>query len=168
MRKNTSLFLHDLAPFLLENEGHSPKIGSTQAPLLLYADDAVLVSHTKLSLKHLMYKCLEFLANNNLQLNYYKSKIMVFTKPWKLHKWIFKGRKIEQVKHLRYLGIMFHFKYSWVLHRKAALQQTKGTIQSVHRMGSFPRANSIYVHVENPGSTNLCAMRGPLFRDEPK
>ena len=124
-----NLFLNDLAPELSTVDGHFPTLGDCKIPVLLYADDAVLISRSRLGLKRLMNKCLDYLSTNKLQLNYQKSKILVFSKSRKIYKWTFKRHPIEQVRTFKYLGLLFSADSSWAGHRYMA--QTTAKISSM-------------------------------------
>lgn len=65
---------------LLSRRGHSPKLGSHFVSLLLYANDAVILSRTCIGMKHLLRKFIEYLEKNYLQLKYSKYLILVFGK----------------------------------------------------------------------------------------
>lgn len=41
-----TLFLNDLVPFLFKVDSHCLKLGSMHIPVLLYADDALLIFHS--------------------------------------------------------------------------------------------------------------------------
>ena len=128
-----NLFLNDMAPFLAEIDAHSPKIGSLQVPLLLYADDAVLISRTRVGLKRLLTRCLEYLNQNKLLLNCEKSKILVFSKSWRPLKWVINGNTIEQVKHFKYLGINFQYNLFWTQHRNSVTNLATSSTLAVSR-----------------------------------
>ena len=96
-----NLFLNDLAPTLSETAGHSPRLGTTKVPLLFYADDVVLLSRTRVGLKRLLKCFAEFCTFNSLELNYEKSKILVFSRPWKSYLWKINDNQLEQVKTLQ-------------------------------------------------------------------
>ena len=128
-----NLFINDLAPLLANLDSHCPKIGSLPVPILLYADDMVLISRTKIGLKRLIQGCISYLHTTQLQLNFDKSKIIVFGKSWRPCSWQFGGRAIQQVKSFKYLGILFHYKHQWSTHRIAALRTAKITTQAIIR-----------------------------------
>lgn len=145
-----NLFLNDLAPFSASVEGHSPKLGSHRIQLPLYANDAVLILRSRIGLQRLMDRCIDYLTINKLQLNYGKSKIMVFTKTWKLLTWKFRNHEIEQVKSFKYLGIHFYYNLFWTYHRNMTLASAKTTSYTIIRFfyrkgGSFvPLALKVY------------------------
>lgn len=82
----------------MEVDSHCPKLYSNQVPLLLYADDATLISQTRIGSICLLIGTVEYLDIKKLQINYSKSKIPVFANKWKAYKWKIKGNVIDQVK----------------------------------------------------------------------
>ena len=128
-----NLYINDLTPFLAKVDSHCPKIGSLPVPILLYADDMVLIPRTKIGLKRLIQGCISFLHTNQLQLNFAKSKIIVFGKSWRPCSWQFGRSAIQQVKSFKYLGILFHYKHQWSMHRIAAIRTAKITTQAIIR-----------------------------------
>ena len=66
-----------------------------------------------------------------MQLNYNKSKILVFSKSWNQFQWNLNGHKIEQVKGYKYLGVLFHYKDSWSPHRKMVINVARFTGQAI-------------------------------------
>lgn len=120
-----NLFLNDLASSLEEVDGHGPKLGTSHVPLLLYVDDAALISRTRIGLKHLLNRAAEYFESNKLLINYAKSKIMVFTNRWRAYKWSCNGNSLEQVKHFKYLGVNFHYRLTWTSHWKAILNDSE-------------------------------------------
>ena len=128
-----NLFLNDLAPSLHAIDGHCPKLGSLHIPLLLYADDAVVMSCSRVGLKRLLNQCLVYCESNRLTLNYGKSKVLVFAKSWKPFSWNIQGNIIEQVRHFKYLGVHFHYNASWTVHRKYITNTARNSAQAIAR-----------------------------------
>ena len=97
--------MNDLAPYLANVDGYPPKLGVYSVLLLLYVDDAVIISRTHPSLKCLIDRCVEYLDKKKMQLNYNKSKIVVFVKSWNQLQWKLSRNSIKQVKQFKYLGL---------------------------------------------------------------
>nr|XP_016853653.1 PREDICTED: uncharacterized protein LOC107983669 [Anolis carolinensis] len=87
---------------------HPPKLAGRHISILLYADDAALISRTPIGLKRALKSLAQYCREDQLQLNYHKTKIMVFAKRPKLHHWNIDDKKIEQVPCFKYLGVVFH------------------------------------------------------------
>ena len=76
--------------------------------LLLFADDAVLMSETREGLKMSLIQLEEYCLKWNLYVNVEKTKIMIFRKGGvlnKLDKWFYAGNEIEIVNSFNYLGV---------------------------------------------------------------
>ena len=72
----------------------------------LYADDLVLISHSREGLQNCLNKVHEFSAGKNLTISIKKSKCMIFNQTGRLEKRIFtvNGRPLETVDSFCYLG----------------------------------------------------------------
>ncbi|MCO5592395.1 hypothetical protein L7F22_046398 [Adiantum nelumboides] len=90
--------------------------GSTLArvmiPLLLYADDVVLISHSPEGLQRQLDALQRFCADRDLTLNLGKTKVMMFntTHAWVTraeHQFTFRGEMVEQVRSYVYIGVTF-------------------------------------------------------------
>ena len=128
-----NLFMNDLAPCLCPKAGHSPKLGISHVPILLYADDAVILSHSQIGLKRLLIQFLDFCEANRLVLNFEKSKIMAFGNVWNPLNWNIRGNVIKQVKTFKYLGIFFHHNANWATHRKYVISSAKTSSLAITR-----------------------------------
>ena len=128
-----NLFLNDLSPHLADIDSHCPKLNNTPVYLLLYADDMVLISRTKIGLRRLVLATIEYLESNLLQLNYDKSKILVFEKRWTPRFWSFNGKPIQQVKFFNYLGLTFSYRLTWIQQRSKVIKSAKLLANSILR-----------------------------------
>ena len=120
-----NLSLNDLLGWCLGTDFHPPRLAEIKCPLLLYADDTVLLSLSKISLKRPIHICMSYCKNNQLVTNFGKTKIMVFAQSVTIRKWTINGTCIEQVKWLKYLGIIFHHKLSWAAHKQSIIQSAE-------------------------------------------
>jgi hypothetical protein len=85
-------------------------------PLLLYADDLVLISTTQSGLQRLMDRLARFCEDRRLTVNIEKTKTLVFGARTSLKTPItLKGMPIEQVESFKYLGLVFHQNCSFKL-----------------------------------------------------
>lgn len=81
-----------------------------QLYLLLFADDAVLVSETPDGLQRSLDNLHEYCTRWNLNVNIQKTKIVVFRKGGglgQIYHWQYAGQEIEIVNSFNYLGILF-------------------------------------------------------------
>ena len=76
---------------------------------LLYADDLLLVSESSGSLQNCLNKVYDYCSNWGLDINYKKTKVMIFGKGSRLvtHKFFINNVEIECVRQYKYLGVLF-------------------------------------------------------------
>ena len=116
-----NLFVSDMREPLNESHAyiHAPRIANYRCPLLLYADDAVILSYSRVGLCRALKIFTAYCQSNQLSINHSKSKVVVFSRSRKLFQWKLGGVKIDQVFKFQYLGIVFQYNLSWksqVLH----------------------------------------------------
>ena len=111
-----NLYINDLATKLEGSEFTPPSVGQTKVSILLYADDMVLTSLTRVGLKRLLDKLGLCCKEDGLNINYEKTKVMVFRKRPKKPSWNILGTPIEQCSTNKYLGITFSETLSWKAH----------------------------------------------------
>ena len=85
-----------------------PVLGDTALPLLLYADDLAILSHSQEGLQRLMDALQAFCHTKRLTVNIEKTKAMVFSKKAISLVLTYQGQQIEQVSEFRYLGLDLH------------------------------------------------------------
>lgn len=97
---------HLLAPFLFNisvntliqclhiTDVHAPGLAGKKVPILIYADDAVILSQTKIGLKRTMENVVDI---ELLNINYLKSKIIHFSRYFKKTTWEINGNSIDQI-----------------------------------------------------------------------
>ena len=78
-----NVFLKDLSSHLSSIDSHAPKLSNTKIPLLLYTDEAVLLSLSRIGLNRLLSGFGNYCSENNLIINYSTSKVLVFSKACK-------------------------------------------------------------------------------------
>ncbi|KMQ83443.1 axoneme-associated protein, partial [Lasius niger] len=77
---------------------------------LAYADDIVLLAKEEDKMRAMLARTERYMDNKRLEVNVMKTKIMVFRKGGgrrKRIKWIWKGKKIEEDKEIKYLEYVF-------------------------------------------------------------
>jgi hypothetical protein len=104
------LFLDGLEGQLKEVPGaDAPSLAGLVVPLLLYADDLVLISTSQSGLQRLIDRLERFCEDRGLTVNIEKTKTLVFGARKCLKVPItFKGNPVEQVESFKYLGLVFH------------------------------------------------------------
>lgn len=71
-----NICLDDLETTLLQVDDHWPSLTRSKICALLYANDEVLLSWIRLGLKHLLEPLVKYCQDNQLQINYAKTKIL--------------------------------------------------------------------------------------------
>ncbi|XP_053106278.1 uncharacterized protein LOC128325000 [Hemicordylus capensis] len=128
-----NLFINDLVQCLGSVDSHAPKLADIRVPVLLYADYVVILSQTRLGLLRLLGAFAHYCNDNNLSINYEKSKVLVFTKARKLYKWIVNKENIEQVYKFKYLGIHFQYNLNWKSQRLYSISIAHKTLNALLR-----------------------------------
>ena len=105
-----SLFVNDIELSLQYNINAGLSLEELCIYLLLFADDAELMSETREGLQMSLIQLEEYCLKWNLYVNVEKTKIMIFRKGGvlnKLDKWFYAGNDIEIVNSFNYLGVVF-------------------------------------------------------------
>ena len=103
-----NVFINDIVKSF--DESCKPiSLGSKPVSCLLYADDLLLISETETGLQNCMDKVFNYCSTWGLDINYQKTKVMVFNRGSKLHtpKLLINGHEIESVNQYKYLGVLF-------------------------------------------------------------
>ena len=95
---------------MLQTSGiDAPELIGELVPLLLYADDLVLMSTSKEGLQRQIDALADFCAGRQLEVNLSKTKVVVFeTRCSDCTPFVFQGRVVDRVEEYRYLGFVFH------------------------------------------------------------
>lgn len=116
-----SIFLNDIEMHLSKNIQDGVTLDHLQLYLLLFADDAVLVSETPDGLQRALDNLHDYCIRWNLNVNTEKTKIVVFRKGGTMGQndhWYYAGREIEVVNSFNYLGVVFSCGGSFMQHAK--------------------------------------------------
>lgn len=104
-----SILIADAEEELKKGRIGGVQIGKERVWSLAYADDLVLLAKNEEGMKEMMKRMERYLKRKKLQLNTEKSKIVEFRKGGGRRKetvWKWEGKKIEEVKEIKYLGYM--------------------------------------------------------------
>ena len=99
-----------------------------------FADDVAIVADHEEGLREMMAELEIYCDKNDLEVNTEKSKIIKFRKEGKREKkqeWFFKGRKLEKVEKIKYLGYIFTSTNSQREHIKSPTNKAKRIIKIV-------------------------------------
>ena len=107
-----NLFINDL-PDIFNRSCTPVTLNDTELSCLLYADDLVLLSESKAGLQNCLTKLDSYTKKWKLNINFKKSKVMVFGTPTqhRLHStsvWSINQNTLENVNEYCYLGITLH------------------------------------------------------------
>jgi len=126
-----SMFIDGLAK-ALKRAGHGIMIAGRRVPLLMYADDVVLMASTQRELMAMNAIATDFARRNRFEYNGKKSGVMIFnTKPDALNraktaKWELFGKKVEVVDSYTYLGtVTTRSGGEWTKHVLGAISRAK-------------------------------------------
>ena len=104
-----SLFINDLEVYLQQNQDAGLSLEQLSIYLLLFADDAVILSDSIQGLQSSLNYLEMYCNKRNLSVNKTKTKIVVFRKVCILDRnecWTYTGVNIEIVNCFNYLGIV--------------------------------------------------------------
>ena len=103
------LYLDDLQGALTDTpDSNCPMLGDYALPLLLYADDLAILSHSEEGLQRLMDALEAFCHTKRLTFNIEKTKAMVTSQKATDLALTYQGLQIEKVQAFRYLGLDLH------------------------------------------------------------
>uniref|UniRef100_A0A670HL80 ribonuclease H n=1 Tax=Podarcis muralis TaxID=64176 RepID=A0A670HL80_PODMU len=128
-----NLYINDMVKYLTSPEFHAPKLAEKPTSVLLYADDAVLLSRTKVGLKRLLREFSAYCRRDQLVVNHQKTKVMVFARRHRHHRWEMDNQPIEQVKIFKYLGVVFQSTGAWEAHHKYAREKASQSAKILSR-----------------------------------
>ena len=102
------IFINDL-PDVFDNDCYGVDVGTYHLNCLLYADYVILLSRSEAGLQRCIAKLEQYCNEWCLEVNFYKSKVLIFIKTGKLYttSFTYKGRKVECVKEYKYFGVTF-------------------------------------------------------------
>lgn len=117
-----ALYINEIIKHLEEVETHSPCLGSREVKCLLYADDLVLLSLSKVGLQRAFDALATFCEVWGLKVNTKKTNILTFSKG-KLRErgWYYKGEKVKEVDKFRYLGVILQRNLNWKSQQEEAI-----------------------------------------------
>lgn len=103
-----NFYINTLVDHLSSTDVHPPRIAGRHVSILLYADDAAILSRTPIGLRRALWKLTTYCEENQLTINYKKTKVMAFARRPKLRTWMINQHRIEQVSYFKYLGVVVH------------------------------------------------------------
>ena len=111
-----NLYLDELVTKLEGENMHAPSIKNTTIPILLYADDLVIIAESEIGLKRALKTLENFCTEKDLKVNTDKTKVMVVTKSGRgkgTNPWYYMNETIEETKEYCYLGLIITNNGKW-------------------------------------------------------
>jgi len=103
------LFVDGLEQHLMDTVGHdAPSLSGVLIPLLLYADDLIIMSMTAAGLQRQLDALQQFCHQRQLSVNLAKTKGVTFGSKAACRAFVFNNNGVERVKSYKYLGFEFH------------------------------------------------------------
>ncbi len=170
-----SMFIDGLAK-ALKAAGHGLMIAGRRVPLLMYADDVVMLVSTQSKLVAMNAIATDFARRNRFEYNNKKSGVMVFnagaaaTIKVKEAKWVLFGKEVKVVDSYTYLGTVTTTREGdWTAHVLSAISRAKRRSNDLMYMcrydrGMRPRTALTLLAV--PGQTHpRIRLRGVVWPD---
>ena len=132
-----AMYLNDIENTLKTNKFEGINMGLTRMLILLYADDAVILSDSRNNLQQGLTILNEYCTKWKITLNTDKTKNVVFRKGGKLSvkdKWYYDGKELEVVKHFIYLGAVFSSGGSFLEKQKTLAGQAQKAVFSLMKL----------------------------------
>jgi len=128
-----SLFLNDMD----EEICGGIRLYELNIPLLMYADDIVLLAESATDLQSMINNLEHYCAKWGLQVNTLKSEVMVFRNGGRLadnEKWFYEGRQLNVVNEYTYLGVVITPKMMFQKHTERKNLAAKNSINSTWKV----------------------------------
>ena len=141
------LYVDGLERHLLDTADiDSPDLLGTMVPLLLYADDLILMSTSKEGLQQQLDALAGFCEQRQLTVNLNKTKIVIFeARQSTCEPFMFQGKAVTREEEYRYLGFVFHATRNMTYGAEFLVSAAK---KAVHAM----RRRCIFLGLSDPAS----------------
>lgn len=131
-----AMYINDLEEHLATRGNTGIDLGHFKLFLLLYADDAIIMSETAVGLQNGLNVLSEYCTRWKLQLNTDKTKIVVFRAGGRLRaneSWKYNEFNLEVVSYFVYLGLAFSYTGSFAKAQQTLAAQARKAIFSLHK-----------------------------------
>ncbi len=92
----------------MDTIGHdAPSLSGVPIPLLLYADDLIILSTTAAGLQRQLDALQQFCRQTQLTVNLAKTKVVTLGSKATCQAFMFNGNEVERVESYKYLGLNF-------------------------------------------------------------
>ena len=131
------LFVDGLEQHFMDTVGHdAPSLSGVLIPLLLYADDLIVMSMTAEGLQRQLDAVQVFCHQRQLSVNLAKTKVVTFGSKAACRPCIFNSNKLDRVGSYKYLGFKFHATKN-LAHRVSQLVSSAKKAMHPPQMRSF-------------------------------
>ncbi|KAJ1149042.1 hypothetical protein NDU88_001862 [Pleurodeles waltl] len=136
-----SLFLDEMVHYFLEKQLDDPVVAGGSVPILLFADNAVLMARTENEAHRLLDCFAKYCKEKSLIIDCSKSIGMTLQpSPSLQRKFVINAVPIDAIKHFDYLGVWFSDNLNWGSHvRKAVIvlkQAAEAILEFKHKAGA--------------------------------
>uniref|UniRef100_A0A670JBD8 ribonuclease H n=1 Tax=Podarcis muralis TaxID=64176 RepID=A0A670JBD8_PODMU len=128
-----NFYINDIVTTMKALNQSAPSLQQLKIPILLYADDMVILSLTKLGLNNTLRGLMTYCDTNSLKINFAKTKILTFGTKTRKSLWNFEGHSIEYCSAFKYLGIIFQHGLSWSAHLNTTILAARRTIKALEK-----------------------------------
>ena len=132
-----SLYINDFCEYIDSDDSHPPELEGRSINSLLFADDVILLSSTKLGLQRSLNRAAKYCEDWGMTISIEKSKVMVFRKGGRLNRndrWRIGNQCLEVVDKFRYLGLVFSSTGKWVNHFKCTKVSAKKALAGLRKL----------------------------------
>ena len=126
-----NFYINDIVQALDPNDSAPPSLKGRKITVLLYADDMVILSLTRIGLRNMLSRLATYCNEEHLVINYNKTKIISFGNHRSKPRWFINSNEIEQCSSFKYLGIIFQSSLSWQAHLNANILQARRSMGSI-------------------------------------
>uniref|UniRef100_A0A670KKD3 Reverse transcriptase domain-containing protein n=1 Tax=Podarcis muralis TaxID=64176 RepID=A0A670KKD3_PODMU len=128
-----NFYINDIVTTMKALNQSAPSLQQLKIPILLYPDDMVILSLTKLGLNNTLRGLMTYCDTNSLKINFAKTKILTFGTKTRKSPWNFEGHSIEYCSAFKYLGIIFQHGLSWSAHLNTTILAARRTIKALEK-----------------------------------
>lgn len=146
-------FLNDLPERLdMVENSYAPALGEEEIKILLFADDACLLSNSPIGLQRLLDELSRYCLEWNLKVNVAKTKVTVFkgsNRRTQHEKWFYDGEELETVFCFKYLGVNFTGNGQWAQHSLKTVAAAKRNVFQLAKFYYKNRESSLklFIHL---------------------
>lgn len=129
------LYIADIPEAMLRTDIHAPTLAGKDVPCLFYADDDAAMATSALGLQRHLNAMSEYCREWGMTVNVDKTKIVTFEKSKRKgqHRWTYNGKRVEQVKEFKYLGVTLSRNGKWDRHLENVSAQGLRLLPSLSR-----------------------------------